>query len=277
MKQKNDVFQSIRANKTWVIIIAVALFLLELEIFAVAAMKSGRQSRLHVLDRQGILVYETDGRNLSSFDKYYFEKTFGPFENYTAKLVSKDVPFPFRAWFAAAVGLPIGLVLLFVFVVKAYAALFYGEEKQRREAAWQPDGSETRLEGMLMRISRFNIFTIGFLVFVLIFSYWVIPNAVSHLAEMGLQAVSRYKIFLLAAAGVFVCLAAWVIYLRYLLAKQSIAARTEVDKYRLELEYHHGERQPPKLIGNDAGRQEERFGEDGRLPGGIVEGELYKN
>ena len=37
-----------REHKTLILIIAVVLFLLELEIFALAAMKSGRQSRLQL-------------------------------------------------------------------------------------------------------------------------------------------------------------------------------------------------------------------------------------
>ena len=63
-------------NKSVFIIIAIALFLIELEIFAVAAMKSGKDHKLQVLDNSGNLIHETDGKNLSDFNKYYFEKTF---------------------------------------------------------------------------------------------------------------------------------------------------------------------------------------------------------
>jgi hypothetical protein len=63
-------------NKSLFIIIAVGLFLIELEIFAVAAMKSGRESWLQVYDTTENIIYETDGRNLSDFDKAKFEKTF---------------------------------------------------------------------------------------------------------------------------------------------------------------------------------------------------------
>ena len=69
-----------RENKTVFIVIAVVLFLIELEIFAIAAIKSGRKSWLQVINAQGAVIHETDGSNLSDFNKYYFEKTFGPFE-----------------------------------------------------------------------------------------------------------------------------------------------------------------------------------------------------
>ena len=62
----------LRENRMLFIIILVVLFLIELEIFAVAAMKSGRKSWLQVFDAKGNVIHETDGQNLSEFNKYYF-------------------------------------------------------------------------------------------------------------------------------------------------------------------------------------------------------------
>ncbi len=106
--QKNKQLSSlIQEHKVLFIIIIIGLFLLEMEIFAVAVAKSGRKSRLQVIDQSGNLIHETNGQHLSEFNKYYFEKTFGPFENYQVKLKTQNLPFPFRAWFVAAVGLPV--------------------------------------------------------------------------------------------------------------------------------------------------------------------------
>ena len=138
MTEKSNFTALIRENKTLFIIITVGLFLVELEIFAIAAIKSGRKSRLQVSDTTGTVIYETDGDRLSDFNKYYFEKTFGPFENYKVQLVSKDVPFPFRAWFVAAVGIPVGTVLLFGFVFKAYVTLIQGEKSSRAAPEQRP-------------------------------------------------------------------------------------------------------------------------------------------
>ena len=80
MVVKKNVKNIIRENKTLFIIIAVSLFLLELEIFAVAVMKSGKKSWMQIVDTKGNVIHETDGDNLSEFNKYYFEKTFGPLE-----------------------------------------------------------------------------------------------------------------------------------------------------------------------------------------------------
>lgn len=241
MTETGDFISLVRQNKTLFIIITVGLFLLELEIFAFAAVKSGRKSRLQVYDTSGSVIYETDGSRLSDFNKYYFEKTFGPFENYQVKLVTREVPFPFRAWFVAAVGIPIGAVLLFGFVFKAYMTFVQGD-RGRQAAPGQGAGhAATRIEQVADSIGRLNIFTIGFLVLVIVLAYWIVPNSLVYIGAAGLDLISRYRwIFLslgICAVGVFL----WIIYLRYLLAKKAIESQAEVDKYRLQLEY-----QPPE-------------------------------
>ncbi len=236
MTTPRDFKSIIREHKTLFIIIAVVLFLMELQIFAVAAMKSGRKSLMQILDESGNVIHETDGRNLSDFNKYYFEKTFGPLEQYKVRLETRESPFPFRAWFVAAVGIPVGIVLLFSFVVKAYISLFYGNETDPDSSGAHPQSGETRLEIILSRISRFNIFTIGFLVFLAVFSYWVIPNLITFLGKTGIETLSQYKLFFISTALIFLGIVVWVIYLRYRLAVKSIESRTEIEKQRLQLE-----------------------------------------
>ena len=233
----------IQENKTLFIIIIVGLFLLELEIFALAAMKSGRQSWLQVIDAEGNVIHETSGKNLSEFNKYYFEKTFGPFENYQVRLETREHPFPFRAWFVAAIGIPVGAMLLFGFVVKAYVAIFHGNELQGDEAtaACEP-GYESRLESILVRISRMNIFIIGFLIFVGVIAYWIIPNMITYIGRTGIDAIIRFKWVFITLGVVVAGIGVWIVYLRYLLAKKSIDSHTEIEKHRLALEYksQHG-------------------------------------
>ena len=238
----------IQDHKTLFIIIIVGLFLLELEIFALAAMKSGRKSWLQVIDENGAVIHETSGKNLSQFNKYYFEKTFGPFENYEVRLKTQEIPFPFRAWFTAAIGIPVGAMLLFGFVVKAYLAIFHGGELQADESKPALEtGYETRLELILYRISKMNIFIIGFLIFVGVVSYWVIPNMITTIGRTGIDAVIRFKWVFITLGVVVVGIGLWIVYLRYLLAKKSIESRMEVEKHRLALEYKAQQNLPLQL------------------------------
>ncbi len=230
--QKKDIATLIRENKTAFIIIAVILFLVELEIFALAAMKAGRRSWLQFIDVHGNVVHETDGKNLSDFNKYYFEKNFGPVERYQRRLVSKEFEFPFRAWFVAAVGIPIGIMLLLAFTVKAYISFMYGSEEKRDGTAGE---YQTQMERMISSVSRFNIFTIGFLVLLGVFCYWVIPETITYLGRVGEETISKYRWVFISAAIVLVCLMVWIIYLRYLLAVKTIDSQVELDKYRLQL------------------------------------------
>ncbi|MCG6892044.1 MAG: hypothetical protein LJE65_00420 [Desulfobacteraceae bacterium] len=262
MTKNNNLTTTIREHKTLFILIAVGLFLIELEIFAVAVMKSGRKSRLQVMDGNATVVYETDGNRLSDFNKYYFEKTFGPLENYEVQLVTREVPFPFRAWFTAAIGIPVGVVLLFGFVVQAAMALFGLRAGDGGEGGQVRSEPESRREGILEAVSRLNIFIIGFLVFLAVVAYWVVPNAITYLGRIGVQTLSRHKWWFVAGAGVFVGVGMWIVYLRYLLAKKTIESQTELNRYRLELEYHAA--QPAMQISYTA-EASEREGEE-QLP-----------
>lgn len=117
----------IKDHKVLMIIVVVGFFLIEIEIFAVAVMKSGRQSWMNIIDDSGEIIYQVKGSTLTNFNKYYFENTFGSIDDYHVKLVSEDVPFPFRGWFAAAIGIPVGLILLLAFILKAVMVMLYGK------------------------------------------------------------------------------------------------------------------------------------------------------
>lgn len=259
MPQSRNISYLVRENKKLFIIIAVVLFLIELEIFAIAALKSGRKSWLQVIDTSGNVIHETDGNDLSEFNKYYFEKTFGPFDQYSVNLVAKDYPFPFRAWFAAAIGIPIGVILLFAFAVKAYMALFYGEEKRPSRGHEDEISSESRLEKIIAKVSRFNIFTIGFLLFLAVFSYWVIPNMITYIGRVSVETLIQFKWVFLALAFAVLGLVIWLIYLRYLLAKKTIESQTEIEKHRLQIEYGRESKSPPKLEYNEKGTRGRPF------------------
>jgi hypothetical protein len=261
----------LREHKTIIIIAAVALFLIEIEIFAMAAMKSGRKSRLQVMDANGSVIHETDGQSLSSFDKYYFEKTFGPFDQYEAKLVTQDVPFPFRAWFVAAVGIPMGVILLLAFFVRAYETIFQIDRKRDSQKRPHPtDDPDSRLEKTIARFSRMNIFIIGGLILLVVLAYWILPNAVTYIGKSSLDALIRYKWIFIPVSVVFVGMVVWVIYLRYLLAKKTIETQAEVNKYHLQLEMETKQKAPLELT-YDSNESTETNGD--KLNPEIVEGE----
>jgi len=236
MSEQPSILQFIRGNKTILILIGVGLFLIELEIFAIAAMQSGREARLQVLSNRGDLIYEADGTQLTEFNKYYFEKTFGPLENHQTRLVTSVEPFPFRAWFAAAIGVPVGAILLFGFAVRAYMSLVYPEAGSRPGPVGAPEESETRFEKVIRKVSQFNIFVIGTLTFLTAVTIWMLPNMLQRIGTVGIETIIKYKWVVLGAVVVILAMVVWIIYLRYLLARKTIESQVEVDKFRLQLE-----------------------------------------
>ncbi len=225
-----------RENKTLFILIAVGIFLIELEIFAVAAINSGRKSWMEIKDRNGNIIHVSEGNNLSSFNKYYFEKTFGPLDQYQVNWVTQDEPFPFRAWFAASIGIPVGAILLFGFITRAFATLLYGDKLSAASLSAGPEPvARNRLESLLAGVSRLNIFAIGFLILLAMFTYWVVPNMILYIGQVGIGTIIRYRWFFLAVAVTILGIGLWIIYLRYLLAKKAIDSQTEIEKFRLQL------------------------------------------
>jgi hypothetical protein len=228
----------IKGNRTVFIAVGVLLLLLELAIFAIAAVKSGEHYRLQFIDAGGNMVYETDGRNLNDFSKYHFEKTHGPLRNFQRRLAKEDIAFPFRAWFVAAVGIPLGLVLCFVFLLKAYMAIFYSEEAKEQEKEEQTKPRyESRLEKIISGVQKFNIFVIAAVVFLVVISYWILPNLMVYLGEVGVDTVIRFRWVLLLIGIAAFGLLLWIIYLKFLLAKKGMESQVELDKYRMKLEF----------------------------------------
>lgn len=235
---KQNIAGLLKENKAVVIIIAIVLILVELEIFAVALMKSGEKSMRRVYNKNGSLIYETNAKTISDFNKYYFEKNFGPLDQYEIRVEKvKGAEFSFKDWFFASVGIPIGMVLLFSFIVKAYVALFYEESRARSKLAESDENEyETRLEKTIASVSRFNIFAIGLLIFLCVFAMWAVPEVMAYLAKVGEETILKYKWFFLAVIVSVSGFIIWVVYLRYRLAEKTLESQVEVDKYRLQLQ-----------------------------------------
>jgi len=127
------------------------------------------------------------------------------------------------------------------------SSLFYKEEKMPHDPDSKEKEYEYRFEKIIAAISRFNIFAIGFLIFLAVFLYWVIPDLIVYLGRVGTESVARYKWIFLSAAVIFLGLIIWMIYLRYLLAKKTIDSHTEIKKCRMQLEYDKTDHIPLQL------------------------------
>ncbi|MBU2488516.1 MAG: hypothetical protein KKA60_03905 [Proteobacteria bacterium] len=225
----------VRRHATLFMIIGLCLFLVETQIFAVAAMRSGDKSTIRVFSGEQ-LVYETQGDRLTEVQKKSFEQTFGPLSGYTVRVESRHEPFPFRGWLLAAVGFPLGAVLLFAFFVRALARILEPPPLDTPGEA-ERDGfvPEHSYDKWSERLARTNVFVLAGAVILLLLLLWLMPNLVMYLGRTGAGMLASSKWYILSLAGVLAALAAWAFYLRFLLAKKSLETRAELERLRITL------------------------------------------
>jgi len=72
------------------------------------------------------------------------------------------------------------------------------------------------------------------------FTYWVVPNLILYIGQVGMDTILRFKWFFLATALIILGIVVWIIYLRYLLAKKALDSQTELEKFRLQIAAGNG-------------------------------------
>ncbi len=231
-----DLIEASPHQKTILMAAVALLLLLELVICIAAVNQTGSKSVIVIADVAGKVLYEAEGQVLSGYDKQAFEKTFGPVENYQVSVRVDRRPFPFRAWLAAAIGIPIGLMLLVSYLVRVYMALMVGEDGGEPGESSESVGHKglVRILAYFRSMQRFSIFSIGFLIVLAVLVLWMVPDAVGQLAVIGIQAVREFKWFFLGAAVFLALVVLWIIYLRYRLSKTYMENQLQLEKFRMQ-------------------------------------------
>ena len=139
---------------------------------------------------------------------------------------------------------------MFGFFIKAYEALFFKNEDLAKSLSPAGNAPGTdRLDRLIMRISRLNIFAIGGFVLLFALGLFALPHLLSEFGRHGVAILSKYRWVALGVVGVFLGLVVWIIFLRYLLAKKAIESQADVEKYRLQLELMGKHDSPGQLTG----------------------------
>ena len=242
-----DVFEGKRYLKVVLAVSIFAFLVLEMLIYLASASQAGHKSRIVVTDTNGAKVYETQGSSLTSYEKLYFENTFGPLANHKIHLETEASPFPFRAWLSAAVGIPIGLALLVAFLVRVYLLLLYGDEKEKKEESSEELPKNSRFGSLFQTFHHISVFHIGFFVIVGVLLFWIVPNFLQDFARVILVAMREYKMFFLGSSIFLGLLITWIIYLRYRLSRQMLDNQLDLEKFRVEKQLLI-QRESPQLL-----------------------------
>jgi hypothetical protein len=229
------IFEGKRPQRIVLTVSVIVFLVLELLIYLAAASQSGQKSRVIITDSNGAKVYETPGAVLTSYEKLTFESNFGPLSNYQLQVQTETLPFPFRAWLSSAVGIPVGLILLVAFIVRAYLSLLHGDRADKDKEASSPTGGEKNTLGSLFQVYRnVSIFHIGFLTILAVLVLWMVPNFIRDFAKLSLVAILEFRWFFLGTAIFLALLVVWIIYLRYRLSKQMLENQLDLEKFRVE-------------------------------------------
>lgn len=251
-----DLFEGKRVHKVILLVTVLTFLVLELLIYLASASQAGEKSRVTIVDAEGRKVYETSGSTLTSYEKHVFESNHGPLRNYQIQVNSETHPFPFRAWMTAAIGIPVGMVLLVAFLVRAYLTLVYGEEREEGEDSGSSNPAKDRFGSVFSAFQRFSVFHVGFFVLLAVLVLWMVPNFLGDFVRISATALREYKWFFLGSAVFLGLLLAWVIYLRYRLSRQMLENQLHIEKYRLEQQLLLEQRATP-LLPNPVGDAQE--------------------
>jgi hypothetical protein len=229
-----ELFEGKRYQKIVLVISVLTFLVLELLIFMAAASQAGQKSRVIISDANGQKVFETTGSALTSYEKLVFENNYGPLSNFNVHVDTEVHSFPFRAWLAAAVGIPVGLILLVSFLIRVYLSLLYGEEKEKTEEHETSSPKKNQFISLFSSFHRISVFHLGFLLVMSVLLLWMVPNFLGDFARISLHLVSEYKWFFFGSAVFFGLLIVWIIYLRYKLSKQMLDNQLDLEKFRVE-------------------------------------------
>jgi hypothetical protein len=230
-----ELFEGKRNQKVILTISVLIVLVLEVLIYLAAASQSGQKSKVLVLDENGSQVYESPGTALTSYEKMAFENTFGPLKNYRIQVHTENLAFPFRAWSSAAVGIPIGLILLVAFLVRCYLSLVYGDDEEaKKQEIFSTDNG--RFGSVLSLFRGISIFHVGFIVVIAVLLFWIVPNFLGDIVRVTMTAFREFKYFFVAAAAFFAAVIVWVIYLRYRISQQVLRNQADLEKYRMKIE-----------------------------------------
>jgi hypothetical protein len=222
----------------------IVVMVLELVIYLAAASQAGQKSSIVITDADGNRIYETRGRTLTSYEKMNFESTFGPLQDYKVAIQTESSPFPFRAWVTAAVGIPVGLILLMAFVIQVYVTLMSSEEESKGEE--NPSGADHFGSGFQL-FNRISVYHIGAVTILMVLLLWMVPNFLMDMFKFGVNTFQEFKWFFLGAIAFVGFLVMWVIYLRYKLSKKMMENQLDLEKFRVERQLLMEEQQRPLL------------------------------
>lgn len=217
--------------------------LIELGILIVCLYLGADQERVTIYNPEKEIIYEGAYNQIRTTD---FKNIYG-IKNYKQEgyeIIRKtiDNPFPTRTWIALSICVPLVPIFFFVFLIRTFDDVFGTKTSKNEDDAKeekQPDENkifeETRFEKLFSSLGRLNIYSLGAIVMLAAFFFWMVPDLLIAVGRISVNTILQLKWIILA----IVVVGGTILILRTIFAyktrKEIIRQQTEIQKHRDQL------------------------------------------
>lgn len=217
--------------------------LIEIGILAVCMWLGTNQDWVTIYNPEKKVIYEGVYNQIRTKE---FKSIYG-IQNYKEEgyeIIRKtiDRPFPTRTWIALSVCVPLVPIFFVVFLVRTFEDVFGIKKPKEKEGGKQEEHSdenkifeETRFEKLFSSLGRLNIYSLGAIVMVAAFFFWMVPDLLIAVGRISAHTILQLKWIILAVVVVGGIILILRTVFAYKTRKEIIRQQTEIQKYRDQL------------------------------------------
>ena len=217
--------------------------LIEFGILMVCLSLAANQEWVTIYNPEKKIIYEGVYNQIrtTEFKRIYGIRNYKK-EGYEVVRRTVDNRFPTRTWIALSVCVPLVLIFFIVFLIRIFEDVF-GTKKSKEEEGIKDEKDsdknkifeETRFEKLFSTLGRLNIYSLGAIVMLAAFFFWMVPDLLIAVGRISVQTILQLKWIIMAvvvAGGIILILRT---IFAYKTRKEIIKQQAEIQKYRDQL------------------------------------------
>ncbi|WP_289020525.1 hypothetical protein [uncultured Desulfobacter sp.] len=228
--------------------IILIFVLVELGILVACLYLGSDQEMVTIYSPEKKIIYEGSYNQIrtTEFKNLYGIKDYKQ-EGYEIIRKTINKQFPTRTWIGLSICVPLVPIFFIVFLIRTFEDVFdtkKSKEEDDTKEKKQPDENknkifeETRFEKLFSSLGRLNIYSLGAIVMLAAFFFWMVPDLLIGVGRISVQTILQLKWIILA----IVVVGGIILILRTIFAyktrKEIIQQQTEIQKYRDQLAMH---------------------------------------
>jgi hypothetical protein len=226
--------------------IILIFVLVELGILMVCLYLGSDQDMVTVYNPEKKIIYEGNYNQIRTTE---FKYVYGikDYKQDGYEIIRKTInrQFPTRTWIGLSICVPLVPIFFIVFLIRTFDDVFdikkskeEDDTKGKKQLEENKIFEETRLEKLFSSLGRLNIYSLGAIVMLSAFFFWMVPDLLIAVGRISVQTILQLKWIILA----IVVVGGIILILRTIFAyktrKEIIQQQTEIQKYRDQLAMH---------------------------------------